>query len=105
MACRASSGDAASSREAADRSREAIARILARACAIVFSSIAFEEFGYRTDFPHDPLPNRTFAVQSRIPDFVPLWGSLLGGIWWITHRREEVAKTEGKDATTKGGAK
>jgi hypothetical protein len=34
---------------------------------------------------------------------VPLWGSLLGGIWWITHRREEVEKAEGKNQ--KGGAK
>jgi formate dehydrogenase iron-sulfur subunit len=69
---------------------------------LLLSSVPFEDFGYRTDFPHDPLPNRTFAVQSRIPDFVPLWGSLLGGIWWITHRREEVANAEGKE---KGGTK
>jgi formate dehydrogenase iron-sulfur subunit len=70
---------------------------------LLLSSVPFEDFGYRTDFPHDPLPNRTFAVQSRIPDFVPLWGSMLGGIWWITHRREEVAKAEGKPE--KGGTK
>jgi hypothetical protein len=30
---------------------------------------------------------------------------LLGGIWWITHRREEVAKAEGKNDSEKGGAK
>jgi formate dehydrogenase iron-sulfur subunit len=70
---------------------------------LLLSSVPFEEFGYRTDFPKDPLPNRTFAVQSRIPDFVPLWGSLLGGIWWITHRREEVAKAEGEDNKKGGG--
>ena len=70
---------------------------------LLLSSVAFEEFGYRTDFPTDPLPSRTFAVQSNIPNFVPLWGSLLGGIWWITHRREEVEKAEGKNP--KGGAK
>jgi len=70
---------------------------------LLLSSVPFEDFGYRTDFPHDPLPSRTFAVQSRIPDFVPLWGSLLGGIWWITHRREDVAKAENKN--NQGGAK
>ncbi len=69
---------------------------------LLLSSVPFEEFGYRKDFPSDPLPGRTFAVQSRIPDFVPLWGSLLGGIWWITHRREEVAAAEDKK---KGGAR
>jgi hypothetical protein len=26
---------------------------------------------------------------------VPLGGMVLGGIWWITHRREEVAAVEG----------
>jgi len=70
---------------------------------LLLSSVPFEEFGYRTDFPKDPLPNRTFAVQSRIPDFVPLWGSLLGGIWWITHRREEVSKAEVEDKSGKKG--
>ena len=68
---------------------------------LLLSGVAFEDFGYRTDMPHDRLPERTFAVQSRIPDFIPLWGSFLGGVYWITHRREEVAKAEGKNK--KGG--
>jgi formate dehydrogenase iron-sulfur subunit len=33
-------------------------------------------------------------VLSRIPDIIPLGGVLLGGVWWITHRREEVAAAE-----------
>lgn len=63
---------------------------------LLLSSVPFEEFGYRTDFPNDPLPMRTYQVLSRIPDFVPLGGIMLGGIWWITHRREEVAAAEGE---------
>ena len=56
---------------------------------------AFRGFGY----PHRPdattrCPFCTYRVLSRIPDFVPLGGMLLGGIWWITHRREEVAEAE-----------
>jgi formate dehydrogenase iron-sulfur subunit len=39
----------------------------------------------------------TYRVLSRIPDFVPLGGMLLGGVWWITHRREEVAAAEGAE--------
>jgi formate dehydrogenase iron-sulfur subunit len=70
---------------------------------LLMSSVPFEDFGYREDLPHDPLPERTFAVQKQIPEFVPLWGSLLGGVWWITHRREEVAEAEGKGK--KGGTK
>jgi formate dehydrogenase iron-sulfur subunit len=37
----------------------------------------------------------TYRVLSRIPDFVPLGGMVLGGVWWITHRREEVTAAEG----------
>jgi formate dehydrogenase iron-sulfur subunit len=63
---------------------------------LLLSSVPFEDFGYRTDLTRDPLPLLTYRVLSRIPDFVPLGGMLLGGIWWITHRREEVAAAEGK---------
>jgi formate dehydrogenase iron-sulfur subunit len=57
-------------------------------------SVPFEQFGYRADLTRDPLPMYTYRVLSRIPDFVPLGGMVLGGIWWITHRREEVAAAE-----------
>ncbi len=72
---------------------------------LLLSSVAFEEFGYRTDFPKDPLPLLTYRVLSHIPDFVPLGGMVLGGIWWVTHRREEVAAAEGKKPNGKGDNK
>ena len=62
---------------------------------LLLSSVPFEEFGYHTDLSKDPLPILTYRVLSRVPDFVPLGGVLLGGVWWITHRREEVAAAEG----------
>jgi formate dehydrogenase iron-sulfur subunit len=37
----------------------------------------------------------TYRVLSEIPGLVTLGGALLGGIWWITNRREEVQKKEG----------
>ena len=63
---------------------------------MLISATPFESFGYRTDLVHDPLPLYTYRVLSRIPDFLPLAGALLGGTWWITHRRDEVAAAEGK---------
>ena len=63
---------------------------------LLLSSVPFEQFGYRTDFPHQPLPLLTHRILQFIPDFVPLGGVLLGGIWWITHRRAEVAAAEGR---------
>jgi formate dehydrogenase iron-sulfur subunit len=65
---------------------------------LLLSGVPFEEFGYRTDISKDPLPILTYRVLSRIPDFVPIGGMLLGGVWWITHRREEVAAAEGASA-------
>lgn len=69
----------------------------------LLSSVPFEQFGYRTDLVTDKLPERTFKVLSRIPDFLPIGGAVLGGVWWITHRREDVAAVEGKKDD--GGAK
>ena len=62
---------------------------------LLLSSVEFAEFGYPSNLPDDPLPLRTYQVLSRIPDFIPIGGILLGGVWWITHRREEVAAAEG----------
>ena len=62
---------------------------------LLLSGVPFEQFGYPTALSKDPLPILTYRVLSRIPDFVPLGGMLLGGVWWITHRREDVARAEG----------
>ncbi|MCL4523941.1 MAG: 4Fe-4S dicluster domain-containing protein [Acidobacteria bacterium] len=61
---------------------------------LLLSSVPFEQFGYRSDLMHDPLPMLTYRVLARIPDLVGLGGMLLGGIWWITNRRAEVAAAE-----------
>ena len=62
---------------------------------VLLSSVDFQKFGYRDDLTQRALPMYTYQVLSRIPDFVPIFGVLLGGVYWITHRREEVAEAEG----------
>ncbi|MBI1750870.1 MAG: 4Fe-4S dicluster domain-containing protein [Acidobacteria bacterium] len=61
---------------------------------LLLSSVPFEQFGYPGDLTHDPLPMLTYRVLSRIPDLVTLFGTALGGIWWITNRRAQVAAVE-----------
>jgi formate dehydrogenase iron-sulfur subunit len=68
---------------------------------LLLSSVPFEEFGYRTDVSREPLPMLTYRVLSRIPDLVGLGGVFLGGIWWVTHRREEVAAAEAREKDSK----
>jgi formate dehydrogenase iron-sulfur subunit len=67
---------------------------------LLLSAVPFETFGYRSNLSKDPMPMLTYRVLSHIPDFVPLGGMVLGGIWWITHRREEVALAEGRAPAT-----
>ena len=60
------------------------------------SAVPFEQIGLRTNVPHESLPELTWRVLELVPDVVSTGGVLLGGIWWITNRRAEVAKAEGK---------
>jgi formate dehydrogenase iron-sulfur subunit len=64
---------------------------------LLLSSVPFAEFGYPTNLPNQPLPMLTYRVLSKIPDLAGLGGVFLGGIWWITHRREKVAASEAKE--------
>ena len=67
---------------------------------LFLSAVPFEELGMRTRLLREPLPLLTWRVLSLIPDIVAVGTVLLGGVWWITHRREEVAAAErqaGKD--------
>jgi len=70
---------------------------------LLLSSVPFETFGYPANVSNDPLPMLTYRVLSRIPDFLPLGGMVLGGVWWITHRREEVAAAEGRGRESETG--
>ena len=62
------------------------------------SAVPFEQIGLRTSVPQEPLPETTWRVLELLPDVVSTGTVLLGGIWWITNRRAEVAKKEGKRA-------
>ena len=61
---------------------------------LMLSAVPFDKLGLRTNLPKEPLPSLTWAALSHIPDVVALGSVLLGGIWWISHRRDEVAEAE-----------
>jgi formate dehydrogenase iron-sulfur subunit len=61
---------------------------------LMLSAVPFEQIGLRTNLPQEPLPMLTWNVLSHVPDIVSIGSVLLGGIWWITNRREEVARAE-----------
>jgi len=63
---------------------------------LMLSSIPFVKAGFRAPevYGKGPLPANTWKALSKIPDVVSLGVVALGGIWWITNRRYEVAASE-----------
>jgi len=71
---------------------------------LLLSSVPFEEFGYRTDLSGEALPLLTYRVLSHIPDLVTIGGVALGGLWWLTNRKNELVRAEhGNSDPTLGG--
>jgi formate dehydrogenase iron-sulfur subunit len=62
---------------------------------LMISPVPLEQLGYPGALPQEPLPNRTWAALSHVPDVITIGGTFLLAIWWITKRREEVARVEG----------
>jgi formate dehydrogenase iron-sulfur subunit len=62
---------------------------------LLLAAVPLEQFGFRGDLPGEPLPMLTRRVLAFVPDVAGVGSVLLGGIYWITHRREEVAAAEG----------
>ena len=63
---------------------------------LYLSAVPFEQIGLRTNVPMEDLPETTWRVLELVPDIVSTGTVLLGGIWWITNRRAEVANKEGR---------
>jgi formate dehydrogenase iron-sulfur subunit len=54
---------------------------------LYLSGVSFEQIGFPADVYGKPLPHLTWNVLSKLPDFVLVGGTFLGGIAWIINRR------------------
>jgi formate dehydrogenase iron-sulfur subunit len=61
---------------------------------LFLSSVPFGQLGLPENLPAEPLPLLTFRVLSKIPPFVGAGSFLLAGLWWLTQRKNEVARAE-----------
>ncbi len=61
---------------------------------IYISNVPFEDLGFRMDLSKDPIPNYTWKILSLVPNIAITGGVLLGGVWWITNRRDMVSTIE-----------
>jgi formate dehydrogenase iron-sulfur subunit len=60
------------------------------------SAVPFEQIGLKTNLPKEAMAGLTWRVLELVPDIVTTGSVLMGGIYWITSRRAEVAKKEGR---------
>lgn len=58
------------------------------------SDVPFEKLGFAAP-PKQPMPVLTANALGDVPTVVLVGGSLLSGLYWITQRREAVARAEG----------
>lgn len=63
---------------------------------LILSAVPFEQIGFNTKVEKTALPQYTWSALQHIPDVVAMGSVLMGGIYWISHRREKVAAEEGR---------
>ncbi len=54
-----------------------------------------EENGLPANVPKDALPNLTWQVLEKLPRIIPVWAVFLGGLYWLTERKNEIARGGG----------
>ncbi len=61
---------------------------------IYLAGIDFAKLGFKTDLPKTALPQYSWNIMSKIPDYF-IWGTtLMTGFWWLTNRKKKVAEYE-----------
>ena len=61
---------------------------------LYLSAVPFAQLGFPTGIETEPYPRLTWNVLSQIPNVLAVGGTLMLGLWWISNRREKVAREE-----------
>jgi len=61
---------------------------------LIISDVRPDQLGLRTDLVNEPPAMLTWRVLNKIPNVVAMAGLVLGGVYWITKRSDEVARAE-----------
>ncbi len=59
---------------------------------LYLSPVPFEELRFNTKLLKTALPNFTHEALSKIPTLVTVGGVLLTGFYWLTNRKNEIAR-------------
>lgn len=63
---------------------------------LVISPIPFEQLGFISKLPKEPMPEFTMRAMEKIPSVVIGGGVFLSGMYWLTKRKNQIAKEEKK---------
>jgi formate dehydrogenase iron-sulfur subunit len=61
---------------------------------LVLSPVPFEQLGYTAKLPKESMPSLTMNAMEKIPPVVALGGVFLTGMYWLTKRKNQIAKEE-----------
>ncbi|MCX7799434.1 MAG: 4Fe-4S dicluster domain-containing protein [Fimbriimonadales bacterium] len=67
-------------------------------CALYLTAVPFEQLGFKQIRTDTTYPHLTWNVLRQLPSVVSVGGVGLAGLWWITHRRMELAEERAKEA-------
>ncbi|KUO60095.1 4Fe-4S ferredoxin [bacterium BRH_c32] len=59
---------------------------------LVLSPVPFEQLGFVPNVPKEAMPEFTMRAMEKIPSVVSIGGVFLGGMYWLTKRKNELAK-------------
>ena len=62
---------------------------------LIIAAVPFEQIGYST-VAKAALPQFTWNALQHVPDVAVMGSVLMGGIYWLSHRKEEVLRKEGR---------
>jgi formate dehydrogenase iron-sulfur subunit len=72
---------------------------------LYLSPVPFEELGFNTKLIKTALPNFTHEALSKIPTLVSVGGVLLTGFYWLTNRKNEIAREKFEQQNKNRGEK
>jgi len=63
---------------------------------LIISPVPFEQLGYVSKLPKEPMPELTMRAMEKIPSVVLGGGMFLSAVYWLTKRKNEIAREEKK---------
>lgn len=67
---------------------------------LILSPVPFEQLGYVSGLPKEPMPELTMKAMEKIPSVVLGGGAFLSAMYWLTKRKNQLARE--KKTTTNG---